>query len=152
MHLIRRTSVAIVGVVSIACASDSISAPPRGFAHAVASAACGPADGPAVAIYLAPDPVTSLEPATPFVRVYVAMPRDALSGHAWVLAGSKADGGAWFHSSVSKFEIATNGYMAVKSVGADNTIEGSVDIRFPTAGHIRGGFRAVWLPATMLCG
>jgi hypothetical protein len=152
MSLIRWMSVSMVISFSMACGGSGISAPPVGFTYAAATRTCGPADGPAVAIYLTPDPVTSLEPATPFVRMYVAESVNALAGRTWILAGSKSAGGAWFHSAASNYEIATGGYMIVSSVSTDNTIEGKVNISFPNAGRIRGGFRAAWVPSTVLCG
>jgi hypothetical protein len=153
MSLIRVMSVSMVISFSMACAADGISGPPFRFTHAAATFACGPADGPAVAIYLTPDPVTSsLEPATPYVRMYIAQPLSALSGRMWILAGSKAQGGAWFHSSGSNSEIATIGYLLATSVSPDNTIEGTVDVTFPNAGRFQGGFHAVWVPSNVLCG
>jgi hypothetical protein len=151
MPLIRLMSVSIVVSLSIACAADGISAPPFRFTHAAATFACGPADGPAVAIYLTTNPVTSVEPATPFVRIYVAQPLNALAAGPWILSGSKAEGAAWFQSAASE-EAATIGYMIVSSVSADKTIEGTVDVTFPHAGRIQGGFHAVWVPNTVLCG
>jgi hypothetical protein len=151
MSLIRLMSVSMVISLSMACGGDGISGPPFRFTHAAATFACGPADGPAVAIYLTPDPVTALEPATPFVRIYVAQPVNALAAGPWILAGSKAEGGAWFHSAGSNEEIATIGHMVVSSVTADNTIVGTVDVTFPNAGRIQGGFHAVWVPSTVLC-
>jgi hypothetical protein len=151
MSLIRVMSVSMVVCFSMACAADGISGPPFRFTHAAATFACGPADGPAVAIYLTPDPVTVLEPATPFVRIYVAQPVNALAAGPWILAGSKAEGAAWFQSADGE-EAATIGYMIVSFVSADKTIEGTVDVTFPNAGRIRGGFHAVWVPNAVLCG
>ena len=151
MSLIRLLSVSMVISFSMACA-NGISAPPAGFTHAAATSACGPADGPAVAIYLTRDPVTSLPPTTPYVRVYVWQSVSALIGRPWLLAGSKSEGGAWFHSAANNYEFVTSGYMIARSVSSDNTIEGEVNITFPNAGRVRGGFRAVWVPNTVLCG
>jgi hypothetical protein len=151
MSLIRVMSVSMVISLSMACAADGISGPPFRFTHAAATFACGPADGPAVAIYLTPDPVTVLEPATPFVRIYVAQPVNALAAGPWILAGTKAEGGAWFQSAAGE-EPATFGYMIVSSVSTDKTIDGTVDVTFPNAGRIQGGFHAVWVPSTVLCG
>jgi hypothetical protein len=152
MSLIRLISASMVISFSLACAGDGISAPPIGFTHAAAFSVCGPADGPAVAIYLARDPVISLTPSTPYVRIYLGQSVTAISGRTWTLAGTASDGNAWFQSAPSNNELATGGYMIVNSVGSDNTIEGTVDVTFPSAGHIRGGFRAPWLPNTSLCG
>jgi hypothetical protein len=151
MSLIRWMSVSMAISLSMACGGSGISAPPVGFTYAAATRTCGPADGPAVAIYLTPDPVTSPEPATPYVRIYVWQSASALVGRAWLLAGSKSEGGAWFHSTASDYEFATGGYMIVSAVRPDNTIEGTVNITFPNAGRIRGGFRAVWVPSTVIC-
>jgi len=107
--------------------------------------------GRMVAIYLTPDPVTSLQLAAPYVRIYVAQPVNALNGRMWILAGSTAEGGAWFHSAGSNEETATIGYMVVSSVSSDNTIVGTVDVTFPSVGRIQGGFHAVWVPNTVLC-
>jgi hypothetical protein len=88
------------------------------------------------------------------VRIYLAQSVTAISGWTWTLA----DGNALFQSAPStgpqnyNNELATGGYMIVNSVGSDNTIEGTVDVTFPSAGHIRGGFRAAWLlPNVELC-
>jgi hypothetical protein len=151
MSLIRVMSVSMVISFSLACAADGISGPPFRFTHAAATFACGPADGPAVAIYLTPNPVTSLAPTAPFVRIYVAQSVNALAAGPWILAGSKAQGGAWFQSAASE-EAAAIGYMIVSSVSVDKTIEGTVDVTFPNAGRIQGGFHAVWVPNTVLCG
>ena len=147
MSLIRLISASMVISFSLACAGDGISAPPIGFTHAVAGPECGPAGGPALAIYLARDPISGA-PSTPYVRIYLAQSVTAISGRTWTLA----DGNAWFQSAPSNYELATGGYMIVNSVGSDNTIEGTVDLTFPSAGHIRGGFRAAWLlPNVELC-
>ena len=151
MSLIRLISASMVISFSMACAGDGISAPPVGFTHAAATFECGPADGPAVAIYLAHNPVTSQTPSTPYVRIYLAQPVTAISGRTWTLAGTVSDGNAWFQSAPSNYEVATGGYMIVNSVGSDNTIEGTVDLTFPNAGHIQGGFRAAWLPSVSIC-
>jgi len=153
MPLIRLISASMVISFSLACAGDGISAPPIGFAHAVA----GPECGPAIAIYLARDPISGA-PSTPYVRIHLAQSLTAISGRTWTLAGTASDGYAWFQSAPStgpqnyNNELATGGYMIVNSVGSDNTIEGTVDLTFPNAGHIRGGFRAPWLlPNVLLC-
>ncbi|HEV7389556.1 MAG TPA: hypothetical protein VGN73_13170 [Gemmatimonadaceae bacterium] len=39
----------------------------------------------------------------------------------------------------------------VGSVDADNTIQGRVDITFPNAAPLRGGFTAKWIPSQIFC-
>ena len=92
----------------------------------------------------------SLEPRAPFVRVYVPAAVQQLSQQLWPISGN-SEAAAWFHSTDANPEIASTGYMIVSSVGSDNTIEGSVHLRFPDAGNIDVGFRATWITGTFLC-
>ena len=142
----------VVAVLAAACASDGMPGPTAGLTHAAATRACGPTDGPAVAIYLAAAPVESLEPATPYVRIYVWQPPERLAGRSWVLAGGEPEGAAWLHSTAKDYEVATSGRVTVNAVAADSTIEGVADLTFPRGGRVRAGFRAAWLSRTVLCG
>jgi len=151
MPLTRMLRSSLVVAFAMACSSDATSPLFRGFVYSAAAFQCGPADGPAVAIYLAPNPVGSIEPSAPFVRVYVPVQLDQLTAHVWPIA-SNTEAGAWFHADASSSELAESGYMIVSSVDSDNTITGSVDLHFPDAGHIRSQFRATWVPSHALCG
>jgi hypothetical protein len=104
-----------------------------------------------VALYLSAGPVESLVPPAPYVRIAVWRPLERLTERSWVLGGDD-DGGAWYHSTASDFEIATSGRVSVKVVHPDSTMEGWADLRFPRAGRVAGGFRAVWLSRAVLCG
>lgn len=151
MPVIRWSSFLVLVVFAMAC-SDGIAAPPTGYTHAAATFACGPADGPAVAIYLSPNPVTSLEPSGPYVRIYIDQSVEQVGGKAWAIGGS-SPAAAWFQTSASNYEIATSGYIITSSVAADKTIDGTVDLTFPNAGHVHGGFHAEWISqAGLLCG
>jgi hypothetical protein len=141
----------VVAILAVACGSDGPLAPPQGFHHAAATFACGPADGPAVAIYLTPDPVTSLEPTGPFVRVYVPRSLDQVLGKTWTVNGVNSEAGASFHSSGPNTEVAIGGGVSIDSIDADSTITGSVTLLFRHAGYVSGGFHAVWLPPATVC-
>jgi hypothetical protein len=147
IHVMR---LSIVAVIVLACSSDGISAPPAGFTHAVAAAECGPADGPATAIYLAPNPIPSLEPSGVYVRISVPVGHSSLTDHLWQI-GENSEAGAWLHITDSNSQVAESGYLIVSSVDADNTIVGSVDVRFPNGQRVRGGFTATWDPRVALC-
>ena len=148
MPVTRMLRLSLVVACAMACSSDAISPVFRGFAYSAATAQCGPADGPAVAIYLAPNPVGSIEPSAPFVRVYVPVQLDQLTAHVWSV---NTEAGAWFHPDASTYEMAETGYMIVSSVDSDNTVTGEVDLRFPNAGHIKTAFSAKWQPSNVLC-
>lgn len=138
--------------LAIACRSDGPAAPIRHFEYSAATFTCGPADGPATAIYLAPEPVGSIEPSAPFVRIYLTVAVEQLTGHVWELSEGSSEGAAWFHSAGASNEIATSGYMIVSMVGADRTVQGSVYLEFPGAGRVGGLFTATWIPGTVMCG
>jgi hypothetical protein len=149
MSVNRMLRLSLVLSLAIACSSDATAPPLRGFVNAVASADCGPADGPAVAIYLTPNPVAPAVPGPPFVRVYIAVEPNALTGRTWPV-GSAA--GALFRRDASTYELADAGLLVVTSVDSENTITGTVDLYFPDAGHISRAFVATWVPSHVLCG
>jgi hypothetical protein len=146
MPVIRWSFLSVLVVFAIGC-SDGISASPTSYTHAAATFACGPADGPAVAIYLSPNPVTSLEPSGPYVRIYISEAVEQVGGKGWPIGGS-TPASAWFQTSSSNSEAATSGYIITSSVSADKTIEGTVNLNFPNAGNVHGGFHAEWISQT----
>jgi hypothetical protein len=128
----------LLGVLPAACTSGDIPGPARSLA--------------APGIYLASAPVESLEPAAPYLRIYVWQPLDRLAGRSWILAGGEPEGSAWLHSSATEYEVAARGAVTVNRVAPDGTVGGSADLTFPSAGRVRGGYRAVWVPQAVLCG
>ena len=142
----------VLVAVAVACASDGMLGSLKQFAHAVASPACGPTDGPAVWIYLTGAPVASLEPPAPYVRIAVWQPLERLPGRSWALNAGDTSAAAWYFGSASDFEVGTTGRVTVDALAADSTIQGSADLRFPRFGRVRGEFRAAWLPRATLCG
>src|SRR6266566_5105068 len=72
MTFSRSCGLSLVAALVLACSSDGVIGPSSSFDHAAATFACGPADGPALAIYLSQYPVTVGDPPGAFVRVYVS--------------------------------------------------------------------------------
>jgi hypothetical protein len=149
MSVIRVLRFSLIAIVAMACGSDGISDPPFGFTHAVALAACGPADGPATAIYLSPDPIGSLEPAGVYIRIAVPVDVSHLTGF-WPV-GLNSESAAWLHLTDPTLQAAESGLVIVKSVGTDNTVTGIVDVDFPNGQRIRGDFTATWLTGMTTC-
>jgi hypothetical protein len=141
--------VALMGL-AVACSSDTVVGPSGRFDHAAATLACGPADGPAVAIYLTSEPVKSIEPSGVYVRLFIPGTLDQLAGTSWPIA-SNSEAGARYTRTSTNYEWATSGLLMVKSVGGDGSITGSVYLDFPDAGHIQGEFHADWIPASQPC-
>ncbi|HET7040164.1 MAG TPA: hypothetical protein VFH97_09760 [Gemmatimonadales bacterium] len=143
----------LMAALALACGSQEAPAPPAGFAHAAAGRNCGPADGPAVSIYLTPQPVDRLDPAPPFVHLYLWRGLWDLAGRTWSLAGNEAEGSAQYCAAAGQCESASSGSIRITAVDADSTIRASVTLRFPGAGEIGGGIVARWISRTMVyCG
>jgi hypothetical protein len=151
MSVFRVTRMAMVVAAAVACDSDSVFEPIRHFEYSAATRQCGPADGPATAIYLSHDAVGSTEPTTPFVRIYIPVAVEELSGRVWQLSENSPEGAAWFHSGDATSEIVSSGYMIVAAVGSDRTVQGSVYLEFPGAGRVSGAFAAGWIQSTVTC-
>ena len=152
MSVFRKARIALLVAAAMACDSDSVFEPIRHFEYSAATRQCGPADGPATAIYLTHDAVGSIEPSAPFVRIYVPVAVEQLSGDVWQLSEGSADGAAWFHSTDASSELAASGYMIVAAVGSDRTVQGSVYLEFPDAGRVSGAFTAAWIQSDVICG
>ena len=152
MQVARIIRGSIVTVFLVGCSQEGSLGPPDGFSHAAITRSCGPTDGAAVTIYLSATPVESLELPAPYVRLAIFRPLDALVGRSWSLAGDDSEGAGWFHPTTTTYELVSTGTVRVTSVADDSTVEGTVDVRFPGTGRIRGGFTAPWIHSTALCG
>lgn len=152
MSITRTVALSFVVVAAIACTTGGIADVPTGLPHAAARPSCGPADGPAVEILLASEPLGPSAPTSPYVRIYIWQSRDQLTQRLWRMSGDDPGGSASYHTSASDFSTATDGVVRVSAVDADETVRGWVDLRFENGRQIRGGFRAVWIPAAPLCG
>jgi hypothetical protein len=150
MTLARRFGFSLMVATALACHSDGIG-PVAAFNYATAHPQCGPADGPATEIFVSASPLDSQGALVPFVRIYVAVGVEELNGHIWSVSGS-SPAAAWFHPVITGGQVAaTGGTLTVTSVGADKSIDGSIDLSFPDAGRIRGEFHAVWIPGGAVC-
>lgn len=145
----------IVLVAAASCKSDGVFAPPPGLPHSAAMRSCGPTDGPAVAIYLLRTAATDLSPPPlPYVRIAIHTGVSEIEGRGWDVSDDSQHGVAVFVDNTTEFQPASRGVVIISEVLSDTTIEGSVDLVFPNAGRVRGGFRAKWISfsSPLLCG
>lgn len=150
----KLASLAVLSVmISAACNAGDGIGPPLGLAHSTASRACGPTDGPAVAVYLTPTPTTTIHPPPPYVRILVWQPVSEISGR-WDVSADSPDGFAAYVDSPARFQPASSGTIRFGTVAADTTLVGTVDLVFTSTRRVRGSFRAVWIPSQpgALCG
>ena len=151
MAVLRLVRMAVVVAAAVACDSDNVFTPIKHFEYSAATFQCGPADGPATAIFLSHDAVGSTDPSTPFVRIYIPVAVEELSGRVWQISEVSTEGVAWFHSAGASSEIAASGYMIVAAVSSDRTVQGSVYLEFPDAGRVSGAFAAGWIQSLVIC-
>lgn len=141
----------IILTVSAGCATDGILGP-VGFEHAVMTPACGPADGPAVAIYLASSPVDPRNPSMPYVRIALWDAPDVVEGRSWGIGDASGMATAVLVTGANQYDVATAGSVSIGLIDTTSTTTGSVDLVFRSTGLISGEFRAAWSAAAPLCG
>lgn len=122
-------ALAMAGTASIAC-GDGLSV--ERTPYAVAVFACGPADGPAVQIYLAEQPITNGAPLAPFVSLFFDRSIQQLTAGTYTTSSSTAPVAISRLSSPiqSSFEVAQNGFVHITSVLANHTVIGDVTAEF----------------------
>jgi hypothetical protein len=94
--------------------------------------------------------VGEVNPNPPYVLVYVPVGPGELPAQAWPI-GSSTKAEAWFQSGPSTNEDAWSGSLIVDSVGADKSINGSLELDFPDAGRMTAEFHAKWLASNFYC-
>jgi hypothetical protein len=151
MRLPRQIRTSIVLVLGTACVTDDGVRPRGPFVYSAVTRTCGPADGPAVAIYLTTVAVRSLQPPAPYVRIVVQQPIDQVVG-TWRIGRNEVFASALYARGTNDFEMAERGEVIVNAVEGDNTLRGSADVTFPSAGRVSGTFRGEWIPSVELCG
>ena len=151
MSVIRRTSWSLIVVSSLGCSSDRVAGPRVGFGHASVMFACGPADGPATAIYLTPVEYKTGPVATPSVGIYIDRPLQNLAGQAFDLSTESRTGSAVYQSEPGTFVRATDGLLLVTSVGSDNALDGTLDVSIPGLPRITGRIHAAWISSGVTC-
>jgi hypothetical protein len=151
----RRTRVGLTIILAVgaACAADRGFGPGSGFTHAVMTPTCGPADGPAVTIYLASVSVDPRHPPMPHIRISVWDAPAKVGGRTWRLGGSGDTASAVLVRGANDYEAATSGHVTVGVIDTTSATHGSAMLLFPTLGLVLRDFRAAWSSAApFLCG
>jgi len=149
--VLKRSITTLLAGLILSCGDGGVPLEPLSeLPYAVATASCGPADGPAVLIYLASMPIESLQPVAPFIQVNILRSITALdAGTVIQISESLSDANAWFRGSGVERQ-ATGGEVGVTSRTTD-TLTGYIDLRFTDGAPLRGTFSATWTPRQMLC-
>jgi hypothetical protein len=141
----------LLAVLVVACSSDGVFGTSGHLDYSAATFACGPADEATSAIYLAENPITSLEPAVPYVHIYLPVTiEQAASTRFWPISATTGVG-AVAVASPGSIDAVTSGYLLIDSLSTDKTVHGAVDMEFPKAGHLRTAFHAPWMQPNFVC-
>ncbi|HET9862098.1 MAG TPA: hypothetical protein VFP37_01540 [Steroidobacteraceae bacterium] len=147
----RRKLVFVQFVALLMAFSCNGSTGPDDFPHAVATPLCGPADGPATGLLLARNPIQSLTPDYPYLRVNIWQPVMTLSGKTYEIGDDSGELTAQYYTAPGEFENAVAGSVRISRVGDDRSVRGTLALRFPSR-FASEGFSALWLESLMLCG
>ena len=142
-------TLAALVAASIGC-KDTLIRVPQDLPRAATVFACGPADGPAVAILLAEQPISNGVPATPFVSIYIDRSISELLPGTYAI-GNPDVGIAINRQTATAGEGAISGAVRIFSVTADRTVRGEVTATFRDGGIV-GQFMAPWQERAVLCG
>ena len=105
-----------------------------------ATLSCGPTDGPAVRILVAGAFVPVGRPVPPYVSVVIARPPGELAGRTWQF-GDEGVTSAAHQPATGALEFSTRGVVVVRRVTSDTTIDGTLDVTFPSGVHVRQPFQ-----------
>lgn len=149
-----KSTVVCTWLLLIAACADAgpIPAPPEGYGFAYATPSCGPADGPAVRLYLAAAATESLPPAGTWLDLAVWRSATELPAAELSWSGASDLGWAGRCTDAGPCETATDVRISFRRFEPDSALTGTLDLRFENGSRVAGGFRATWRPATPLCG
>jgi len=148
--LVLASFVFLAGSTSHCNLSGPVNEQDSEFTHSVSTLLCGPADGPSTGIILARDPIDGLEPSNPYVRIVIERPASGLSGR-WVVGNVLRNVRADYVAPDGQHEEATSGTVRIDRVVAQERVEGSVELRFPSR-TVLETFSAPWIEMFILCG
>ena len=104
---------------------------------------CGPADGPTITILLARDPIRSFPPSIPYVNATIWNPPYQLVGHTWSVS-PRGEASASYVPWPGALQWASSGSITITAVDSAQTVEGVVDLQFPSR-IVATQFKAPWI-------
>ncbi|HSA55515.1 MAG TPA: hypothetical protein VLE53_07410 [Gemmatimonadaceae bacterium] len=139
-------------LVPSSCDDPESPRPLSEYPFALATRSCGPADGPAMAIYLTPTEATDL-PVVPYFQFYLMRSPAELEGRTWVWPSADETVAAW-ECTVTGGACAESpaGAIALGRFAVDSAIAVVVDLRRQNGERVRAHATARWLGREVICG
>ena len=151
--IVSRLSPLAVAICFLSACNETPLEPLSALPFAYATNSCGPADGPAVLIYLAAQSFELPQPVAPFVQINLPIASSELkAGDVFhVDEDDFMAPNAFFHGSGVETKAASDGEIGVTAFSA-NTLSGYIDLEFPGGLVFRGTFIASWQTRQTFCG
>jgi hypothetical protein len=123
-----------------------------GFGYASATGDCGPADHPAMALYLldSDDDTIPSKPNPKYIHVRVYLEPASLAHERVQWSSSAGPGVAELCSEGSCYQM-TSGSIVFGKVKQGKSVEGELDLRFTNHVRVRKTFHAHWLQTDRIC-
>jgi hypothetical protein len=134
----------------LSCGGDAPPGPVPGYPFAYATNECGPADGPAMTLYLSERALDSLPPVGGHLAVMIWVGRDEAAGRTFRSSDQPVRGVTLNCGSPTRCEPVTAWQVSLRGFARD-TLDGSVDLRLGQR-VVAGGFRARWMTKRQYCG
>jgi hypothetical protein len=147
---LRRIAGVLGAITLLACSGDAAAVPVPGYPFAYATTDCGPADGPAVTVYLTARALDSLPPAGGHLALTVWVGRDEALGRTFRSSDQPVRGFAAECGPEARCDPAAAWRVTLRGLARD-TLDGSVDLQLGGRA-VTGSFRARWMPMRMFCG
>jgi hypothetical protein len=148
----RRCRLAAVFAVFalLGCGWDAARGPVPEYPFAYATNECGPADGPAMNLYLSDRALDSLPPVAGHLLVMLWVGREEAVGKTYRSTDQPLRGVALECSSRTPCDNLASWRVTLRGFARD-TLDGSVDLRLGQR-VVAGSFRARWTTKQRLCG
>lgn len=140
-------------LVPTGCDDPQSPRPLTEYPFAVATRTCGPADGPALAIFLSAGEVTDVPAAPPYFQFYLTRSPAELEGRTWSWPSTDESINAW-ECTVAGAACAHSpaGVIALGRFGPDSALTLTADLRLKSGERVRVRTTARWVSGSPLCG
>ena len=151
---VRRT-LSRLGMLLVAggCQDPESPQPFSEYPFALATPSCGPADGPAMAIFLTPTEVSDVPATPPYFQFFLTRSAAELEGRTWLWPSADETASAWECTMAGGACAGSpTGAIALGHFAADSAIAVTVDLRREGGQRVRGQFTARWHSRPLACG
>lgn len=152
---LARLALVLLGLLMVptGCDDPESPEPTTEYLFALAMSSCGPADGPAVEIFLTPAETTDVPTEPPYLRLYLTKSPAELEGRTWTWpALDQTVSASECTASAGDCPASPSGAIALGEFAADSSIFVAVDMQRDDGRRVQGQATARWLNRLIICG